>query len=118
MTSTMWRVVALIGTTLLAACSSGPSESEFVAACHAEGQRGANRALSRELGVDRDKFCPCAAKEAKSLVSADGYRWLMLDMAGKRQEAQGVEAKMSESDRMDLMKASVAVFGKCAAGRR
>ena len=88
---------------LLAACSSGPSESEFAAACLQEGQR--------------ETFCQCTAKEAKAVVSADGYRWMMLDMQGNRQEAAALEAKMSESDRMDVMKAAMNVLGKCAAVR-
>ena len=104
----------------LLACSSGPSESEFAAACVQEGQRSsANRAMSREMGVvNRDAFCQCTARETKPLVSADGYRWMMLDMQGKRQEAAALEAKMSEADRMDMAKAAMSVLGKCMAGTR
>ena len=98
----------------LLACSSGPSESEFAAACIQEGQRGANRALSREMGiVSREKFCECTAKETKPIVSSDGYRWMMLDMQGKRQEAAALEAKMSENDRMEMAKAALTALGKC-----
>jgi hypothetical protein len=102
---------------LLTACGSGPSESEFAAACMQEGQRGVNMALSREMGVHRDAFCRCTAKEAKALVSADGYRWMMLDMQGSRQEAATLQAKMTETDRMDVMKAAMTVLGKCTAAR-
>jgi len=99
---------------MLLACSSGPSESEFAAACMQEGQRGANKALSREMGiVSREKFCACTASETKPLVSADGYRWMMLDMQGKRQEAAALEAKMNENDRMEMAKAAMTVLGKC-----
>lgn len=42
----------------LLACSSGPSESEFAAACMQEGQRGVNQAMSRQMGVvNRETFC-------------------------------------------------------------
>ena len=47
----------LMVATLLAACDSGPSESEFMAACQQEGQRGANRAMRQAMGVDRDAYC-------------------------------------------------------------
>ena len=107
-----------IGACMLLACSSGPSESEFVAACMQEGERGANKALSREMGIKRDAFCQCTAREAKAVVSADGYRWMMLDMQGKNQEAAALQAKMTESDRMDLAKAAMTVLGKCIAGTR
>ena len=104
---------------LVAACSSGPSESEFAAACMQEGQRGVNQAMSRQMGVvSREAFCQCTAKETKPLVSADGYRWMMLDMQGKRQEAAALEAKMSEPERMDMAKAAMTVLGKCIAASR
>ena len=108
---------AAAGAALLVACSSGPSESEFAAACMQEGQRGVNRALSREMGIQRETFCQCMAKEAKAVVSSDGYRWMMLDMQGNRQEAAALQAQMRESDRMDVAKAAMVVLGKCAAQR-
>jgi hypothetical protein len=101
----------------LAACDSGPSETEFAAACMQEGQRGVNRALSREMGIHRDAFCRCTAKEARALVGPDGYRWMMLDMLGNRQEAATLQTKMTEADRMDVMKAAMTVLGKCAEAR-
>src|SRR4030095_15247153 len=56
------RVTMVILATLLAACGSGPSESEFVAACLKEGERNvANKALRKEAGVKGDAFCKCAA---------------------------------------------------------
>lgn len=111
-----WRPV-LIAALALAACDSGPSESDFVAACMKQGQSGANKMLSREMGVDRQSFCKCAAQQSRSTASADSYRWMILDMDGKRQEARAIEAKMSESDRMALMQAGIEVFGKCAGTR-
>ena len=68
--------------------------------------------------VNREAFCQCTARETKPLVSADGYRWMVLDMQGKRQEAAALEAKMSEADRMDMAKAAMSVLGKCMAGTR
>ena len=111
------RGAMVVAAALLTACSSGPSESEFAAACMQEGQRGVNMALSREMGVHRDAFCRCTAKEAKTMVSADGYRWMMLDMQGSRQEAATLQAKMTETDRVDVMKAAMTALGKCTAAR-
>jgi len=51
------------------------------------------------------------------VVSADGYRWMMLDMQGNRQEAATLQAKMTEAERMDVMKAAMTVLGKCTASR-
>ncbi len=111
------RIGMWLATGLMVACSSGPSESEFAAACMQEGQRGVNMALSREMGIHRDAFCRCTAKEARALVSADGYRWMMLDMQGSRQEAATLQAKMTENDRMEVMKVAMTVLGKCTAAR-
>jgi len=104
---------------MLLACSSGPSESEFAAACVQEGQRGVNQAMSRQMGiVNRETFCQCTAKEMKPLVSADGCHRMMLGMLGKRQEAAALEAKMSESDRMDMANAALTMLGKCMGAAR
>ena len=107
----------LMAALALAACSSGPSEGDFVAACMKQGQSGANKMLSREASADRPSFCKCAAQQSRSTASADGYRWMILDMDGKREEARAIEAKMSESERMALMQAGIEVFGKCAGKR-
>lgn len=69
------------------------------------------------MGVNRDTFRQCTAKEAKAVVSADGYRWMMLDMEGKNQEAAALQAKMNESDRRDVMRAAMTVLGKCVGGK-
>ncbi len=111
-------MLAALATALLG-CDSAPSESEFTAACMAEGQRGINKAMSREMGItNRQAFCECSAKEAKAVASAEGYHWMMLDMAGRRQEAAAVEAKLTDDDRAGMMKAATAVLGKCGLGMR
>ena len=48
---------------LVAACDSGPSDSEFVTACLAEGERGANKMMRREMGVKGEDFCKCGARK-------------------------------------------------------
>jgi hypothetical protein len=103
---------------LLAACDTGPSEAEFVSVCLKEGQTAVNQALSKRMGIDRDAYCKCAAKQARAAVSADGYRWMMLNMQEKKQEARALQAKMSEAEQVNLMKAGLEVFGKCAPGAR
>jgi hypothetical protein len=112
------RPAVVIMATLSAACDSGPSESEFIAACMKEGQTGANKAMRREMGVKSDVFCKCAATEARSSLSADAQRAMILDMQGKSQEASAISSKMSEADQMAFMKGGMAVFGKCAGGLR
>ena len=112
------RMTAAILAALLAACESGPSEAEFVAACLKEGERNvANKALRKEAGVKGDAFCKCAAKEAKASLSADAQRAMILDMQGKKQEASAISSKMSNADQMAFMQGATNIFGKCIGAR-
>jgi hypothetical protein len=43
---------------------------------------------------------------------------MMLDMAGKRLEAAALETSLTDNDRTDLMKAALAVLGKCGTAMR
>ena len=93
-------------------------EAEFVAACLKEGERSvANKALRKEMGVKGDEFCKCVAKEARTNLSADAQRAMILDMQGKKQEAQAISSKMSDADQMAFMKGGTTVFGKCVGAR-
>lgn len=118
MLMTARATAALMAATLLAACNSGPSESEFLAACQQEGQRGANRAMSKALGVERDAYCKCAAGAAKSTLSPEGYSLMVYEMQGKRQEVAALQAKMNNSEKMTVMQAALEVLGKCAGPMR
>ena len=111
------RVTPVILAALLAACDSGPSESDFVAACLKEGERGANKMMRKEMGVKGDAFCKCAAKEAKASLSADARRAMILDMQGKKQEASAISSKMSDADQMAFMQGATNIFGKCVGAR-
>lgn len=102
---------------LFAACDSGPSESEFVAACLNEGRAGANKAIGDALGIDREKFCRCGAKAARAGMSDQGMQLMLWEMqGGKRQEIAALQAKLSDDEKMAVVKAGVEVFGKCAGG--
>ena len=100
---------------VLLACDSGPSESEYLAVCVKEGQSAANQRLSKAMGINRDTFCKCAAKEAQAL-SADGRRWMLLNMQNKKEEARALQAKLSDSAQENLMKAGFEIVGKCSPG--
>lgn len=108
------RAFALIFATLLAACDSGPSEAEFLAVCLKEGQTAVNQALSKRMGINRDAYCKCTAKQARTAVSTDGYRWMMLNMQNKKEEARALQAKLSDTQQVELMKAAIEVSAKCA----
>jgi hypothetical protein len=111
-------VTAVILVAPLAACDSGPSEAEFVAACIKEGERSvANKALRKEAGVKGDAFCKCTAKEARTNLSADAQRAMILDMQGKKQEAGAISSKMSNADQMAFMQGATNIFGKCVGAR-
>ena len=112
------RVMPVILAALLVACDSGPSEAEFLAACLKEGERSvANKGLRKEMGVKGDAFCKCAAKEARTTLSADAQRAMILDMQGKKQEASAISSKMSDADQMAFMKGATNIFGKCVGTR-
>ncbi len=111
-------LTAVVVAMLLAACDTDPSEAAYLSVCLNEGQTRVNQAISRQMGVDRNSYCKCAAKEVQSTVSAEGRRWMMLNMENKKQEARALQAKLSDTDQEDLMKAGLDVFGKCAPGAR
>lgn len=112
------KTTALIVATLLTACGSGPSESEYLAVCLKEGQTRVNQAITKQMGVDRDAYCKCAAKEVQTTVSPEGRRWMMFNMENKKQEARALKAKFSDKEQQGLMAAALQVFGKCAPGAR
>ena len=100
--------VILVGALLPACGGGGASDTEFVEACLKEGSSAASQMLDKELGVTRKAFCECGAPIAKSSLSADGYRAMVLDMSGKAEEARAITSKMNENEQM----ASIEVLGK------
>lgn len=113
------RQVALVLVVALAAgCDSGPSDSEFVNACIAEGERGANKAMRREMGVKGEDFCKCGAREARAALTPLARQAMVLGMLGKKAEAHAIGEKMSEKDQEAFMKGAMDIFGKCAGMKR
>ena len=98
----------IVAGALLTACGGGPSGTEFVEACLKEGQSGASQMLDKELGVTREAFCKCGEPIARSSLSADGYRAMVLDMQGKGEETRAITSAMNESEQI----AAVEVLGK------
>jgi len=105
--------MVLVVAALFTACSAGPSDSEFVAACMNEGQGAASQLLDKELGVTRDAFCKCGAPIARSSLSSDGHRAMILDMQGKREEARSITSKMSDSEQEAALKVLGDMLEKC-----
>ena len=105
--------VVVVGASLMA-CGGGPSETEFVDACLLEGKSASSQLLDRELGVTREAFCKCGAGVAKSSLSDDGYRAMVLEMQGKREEAAAITSKMSEDEQVNSAKVAGDMVEKCA----
>jgi hypothetical protein len=107
----------MVAGALLTACSGGPSTSgaEFVAACLQEGQSGASQMLDKELGVTRQKFCECGEPIARSALSTDGYRAMVLDMQGKREEARAITSKMNEAEQTAAVEVLAKMMEQCGA---
>jgi hypothetical protein len=117
-TPSLLPLATVLVAALLAACDSGPSQAEYLAVCLKGRADRVNQALSLQMGVDRDSYCKCAAKQVQSAVSSEGRRWMMLNMQNKKQEARALQAKLSDKEQEDLMKAGLEVFGKFAPGAR
>jgi hypothetical protein len=98
----------MVAGALLTACGGGPSGAEFVEACLQEGQSAASQMLDKELGVTRKAFCECGEPIARSSLSTDGYRAMVLQMEGKGEEARAITSKMNEAEQT----AAVEVLGK------
>lgn len=89
--------LALCG--LLAACDSGPSTDVFVQAC---------------LQTQGTKpVCECVAKEAKSTLSSKLFTAMVLDMQGKKQEAEAITKDMTFEERAAFAQKQFAMLGKC-----
>ena len=117
--SRTWQTLAgAIAVALLTACDGSPSEGEFVAACMKEGQSIVSQRRDKQMGVNREAFCKCAAKEAKATLSADGQRATLLMMQGKKEEARAITAKMSAAEQQAHLLAGVSVMSKCIGGAR
>lgn len=110
--------LAAIASMALMACDAGPSESEFVAACLKEGARGANRAMRREMGVQPEAFCRCAAAEAKARLPAEARQAMVLDMQGKTAEARAISSKLNEADQMAFMQGTMKMLEACMLAAR
>lgn len=109
--------VAVAGALAIACAGGGPSDTEFVEACLKEGQGGASQLLDKELGVTREAFCKCGANVARSALSADGYRAMVLEMQGKGDEARAITSKMSETEQLASVNAAGEMLEKCATAK-
>jgi hypothetical protein len=108
------HALAVVVGALFTACSGGPSDSEFVAACIREGESVASQMLDKELGVTRDAFCQCGATFARSALSANGYRAMVLEMQGNREEARSLTSGMSESEQQAMVEVAAGMVEECA----
>ena len=116
-TACLVLTVACAGALFVACGGSGPSETEFVQACLQEGQGAATKMLDKELGVTREAFCTCGASVAKSSLSAEGYRAMVLEMQGKSEEARSITSKMNETEQLAAVTVAGAMLEKCAVAK-
>lgn len=109
-------VVMLVA--LAAGCDSGPSDSEFVTACLAEGERGANKMMRRDMGIKAEDFCNCGAREARSAFTPQARQAMVLGMQGKKAEAHAIGEKMSPQEQDAFMKGTMTLFDACVGKTR
>lgn len=112
---TMSRLAGIVvsGALLMSCSGGGASDAEFMAACRNEGQSAASQLLDKELGISREEFCKCGAPIAKSSLSSDGYRAMILEMQGKGEEARNITAKMRESEQQASLEVLGTMLEKC-----
>lgn len=110
--------LVIAAASLMACGGGGASDAEFVAACKNEGQSAASQRLDQELGVSRDAFCTCGASVAKSSLSSDGYRAMVLEMQGKGEEARNITSKMSESEQQASLEVLGTMLEKCGGAEK
>jgi hypothetical protein len=111
--SCLWVVIA--AGALFTACSGGPSGTEFVEACLQEGQSPASQMLDKELGVTREAFCECGEPIARSSLSTDGYRAMVLEMQGKGEEARAITSTMNEAEQTAAVEVLGQLMEQCGA---
>lgn len=98
----------LVAAILLAGCSGGPSKGEFVKACL--NQKGPQIVRLTE------EMCDCAADYASENFEPRLQRVLVLNMEGKKQEAEALVEDMSFEDRAEFAVKQFEVVGKCVGG--
>jgi hypothetical protein len=96
------------GCSVLAACSSGPSEGEYVKACLASS--------SPQMGVN-EKMCSCMAHESRANLPATYYRAMVLNMQGKKQESEAILGDLPFDKRADFGMKQFEILGKCMHGQ-
>ncbi len=100
--------IAATAAALLAGCSGGPSDGEFVQAC--TNQTGVQMVKMTE------EMCQCAAKYSRENFEPRLQRVLVLNMQGKKQESEALIDGMSFDDRAKFAEQQFEVIGQCVMG--
>jgi hypothetical protein len=87
----------------LCGCAQGPNEAEFVQACMA----------SSQPQIVTEAMCQCGAREARGSLPPELYRAMVLDMQGRKQEAEASVGDLSFEKRADFAMKQFAILGKC-----
>lgn len=101
------RIAAVATSALLAACTGGPSDGEFVQACM--NQQGVQMVKMTE------EMCQCAAKYARENFDPKLHHVLVLNMHGKKQESEALIADLSFDDRAKFAMQQFEMVGACLA---
>jgi hypothetical protein len=89
----------------LGGCGGGPAAGEFVQACM--NQKGVQMVKVTE------EMCRCAAKQAHENLDPKLQRAMVLDMQGKKQEAEALVADLSFEERAQFAMQQFQVIGAC-----
>ena len=97
-----WAIV-LMATGVLAACSQGPGDDEFMQACLVD-QAGQQ---------NKEEMCRCVASAAKEDLPSEHYQAMVLNMQGKKQEAEALLSAVSMEQRAEFGMKQFEIVGKC-----
>ena len=87
----------------LAACGGGLGDADFIEACmRSSSPQGATQAM-----------CQCGAREARATLDPKLFDAMVLDMQGKKQEAEALVSDMPLDQRGEFAMQQFSILGKC-----
>jgi hypothetical protein len=100
-------VLIAITAIVLGACTGGPSDGEFVQACLKQ---------SGQMVKMTEATCSCAARYARENFDPKQRQALLLDMQGRKQDAEALMEGTSIEDRGRFAMQQFEMVGRCLGG--
>lgn len=92
--------LAVVAVLMVSGCGGGADTSAFVKQC--------------KQGGDDEKTCSCVAEQLQKNLSPEAFKSVMLDAAGKSEEANKIRSSMPMDKQMAAMTSAVQAAATCA----